>query len=104
MPFFNPVPSFMEEYAKFEKPADVLLNTDVTGIKEGGVTCRDKAGKEFYIECDTVVLASTRKENRDYAYSFAGTAPYVRIAGDCREPKKLKQVIPSSYYAAMDIT
>lgn len=103
MPFFNPIPSFMEEYAGFKKPTDVLLNTDVTAIYEGGVTCRNKDGKEFSIGCDTVVLASTRKDNRDYAYTFIGTAPYIRIAGDCREPKKLKQAVPSAYYAAMDI-
>jgi len=104
MPFFSPIPSFMEVYASFKKPTDVLLSTDVTGIYAGGVRCRDKDGKEFTVECDTVVLSSNRKENRDYAYTFAGTAPYVRITGDCREPKKLKQVVPSSYYAAMDIT
>jgi 2,4-dienoyl-CoA reductase-like NADH-dependent reductase (Old Yellow Enzyme family)/thioredoxin reductase len=104
MPFFNPIPSFMEKYASYEEPADVLLNTDVTGIYYGGVKCRDKDGKEFQIECDTVVLTSTLKENKDYAYTFAGTAPYVRITGDCREPGKLKRVVSSSYYAAMDIT
>jgi len=35
--------------------------------------------------------------------AYSTSAPFVGIAGDCREPKKIKQAVAAGYYQAMDI-
>lgn len=59
----------MEEYASFNQPAEVLLETDLYEVFDGGVRCRGKNGGEPTIECDTVILTATLKDNVDYAYT-----------------------------------
>ena len=34
---------------------------------------------------------------------FYCCAEFVGMAGDCREPKKIKQAVAAGYYQAMDI-
>lgn len=53
-----------------------------TAVAGDGVYARSEAG-ELFIPADTVINASGVRANKEAAHAFEGTAPSVRIIGDC---------------------
>jgi 2-enoate reductase len=79
----------------------IYLETSVKEIWEDCIVCTDKDGKEFTIECDSVISsigyipdpvvpANERESNMDYV-------------GDCKEVGNLRTVIWRAYEVAMRI-
>ena len=60
-----------------------FLNTTVTDITGGKVTYKDKNGAMQSIQADSVVLWNGVKPRTEEAANFMGSAPEVRVLGDC---------------------
>lgn len=101
--FFDPIPGIIEEYSKYRYPVRIINNCNCIEITKDGAKGLYKNGNEVFVVADTVVIAAGMDPLTNEAYSYYGTAPYVRIAGDCRKPSKIKHAVSAGYYAAMDI-
>jgi NADPH-dependent 2,4-dienoyl-CoA reductase/sulfur reductase-like enzyme len=60
-----------------------FLHTTVTGITGGKVTYKDKDGAAQSIQADSIVLWDGLRPRVEEAASFMGSAPEVRVLGDC---------------------
>lgn len=101
---FNPIPAMKKLFRTFDRPVRVVTGCNCTEIFSGGIQgTMVKTGEAITIAGDTVVLAAGTKDQLDKAMTFQGCAKFVGIAGDCREPKKIKQAVAAGYYQAMDI-
>ena len=101
---FNPIPAMKKMFRKFDPPVEVILNCDCQEILPDGIRgLMTETGTEVRIPGDTVVLAAGTENQLAEAMKFSGSAKFVGIAGDCREPKKIKQAVAAGYYQAMDI-
>lgn len=101
---FHPIPAMKKLFRTFEKPVEIVTGCNCTEITEQGIRgIMVKTGEEIFIEADTVVLAAGSRHRQADAIKFNGCAGFVGMAGDCREPKKIKQAVAAGYYQAMDI-
>ncbi len=101
---FNPIPAMKKMFRAFDPPVTYILECEAEEILDGGVRVRMlKTGEERLVEADTVVLAAGTDNRLAEAMAYGSSAPFVGIAGDCREPKKIKQAVAAGYYQAMDI-
>ena len=101
---FNPIPAMKKMFRRFSKPVQVITGCDCTEIFDGGVRgIMTRTGEQITITGDTVVLAAGTKDQQLKAIQFNRCAAFVGMAGDCREPKKIKQAVAAGYYQAMDI-
>jgi len=101
---FNPIPAMKKMFRAFDPPVTYILECEAEEILDGGVRVRMlKTGEERLVEADTVVLAAGTDNRLAEAMAYSTSAPFVGIAGDCREPKKIKQAVAAGYYQAMDI-
>ena len=101
---FNPIPAIKKRFRSYAHPVEYILNCEVREITDTGVIGRSLlTGEEISISADTIVVAAGTENRLQEAMSFSRCAPFVGIAGDCREPKKIKQAVAAGYYQAMDI-
>ncbi len=101
---FNPIPAMKKMFRNFPKPVQIVTGCDCTEIFDGGIRgIMIVTGEEVTLEADTIVLAAGTKDQQLEAIKFNDSADFVSMAGDCREPKKIKQAVAAGYYQAMDI-
>ena len=101
---FHPIPAMKKMFRAFDRPVEILLGCNCVEITDKGIRAEMvKTGVEIFVEADTVVLAAGSRNRLADAMKFNNCAGFVGIAGDCREPKKIKQAVAAGYYQAMDI-
>ena len=89
--------SYLREWFAWKK-VPVYLETTLAEVRDGSIVCKDKAGAEILIECDSVI-------------SSAGYVPApltekksgVHLVGDCRSVGNLRSVIWGAYETAMKL-
>lgn len=101
---FNPIPAMKKLFRKFPNPVQIVTGCDCTEIFDGGIRgVMTATGEKVTLESESVVLAAGTEGRQLEAIQFNDCAGFVSMAGDCREPKKIKQAVAAGYYQAMDI-
>lgn len=99
---YNPVPTFIDWFR--ERGIDVLYHSDCVSVTEDGILIRNtQSGEEQEVPADTVILASGITARKAEAYTFQNTAPFFAMAGDCIQPKKIRDAVFTAYWNAMEI-
>jgi 2,4-dienoyl-CoA reductase-like NADH-dependent reductase (Old Yellow Enzyme family)/thioredoxin reductase len=77
------------------------IKTGVKGINadENGLLCEDGS----HIKADTIVIAIGQRPRRELVDSLRGTAPELRLIGDCVKAGTIRDAIFYGYHAGMDI-
>ncbi|MCL1834759.1 MAG: FAD-dependent oxidoreductase [Oscillospiraceae bacterium] len=81
----------------------VLTLTQCLSIDEGGVTVRDKDGKESYIEADTIVLSAGMKPLSEEAWKLYGIGGQTIITGDCAKPARMNEAVRYGWFAGFNL-
>ncbi len=89
--------SYLREWFKLHK-VPVYLETTLTAVGEGSITCRRKDGSAVEIKCDSVISSAGYIPN-----PLAAEGGKVHLVGDCRKVGNLRSVIWRSYEVAMKI-
>ena len=89
--------SFLRDYFKV-KGVPVHLETGVQEIKDGAVVVKDKEGKVFEIEADSVILSTGYKPQ-----PLAEKARHIHLVGDCAKVGNLRTVIWQAWDVAMKL-
>ena len=101
---FHPIPAMKKMFRRFDRPVEIVTGCNCVEITEQGIRgIMLQSGEEILIAADTVVLAAGSRNRQAEAMQFNNCAGFVGMAGDCREPKKIKQAVAAGYYQAMDI-
>ena len=101
---FHPIPAMKKMFRRFDRPVEIVTGCNCVEITKDGIRgIMVKSGEEVCIQADTVVIAAGSRNRLAEAMQFNNCAKFVGIAGDCREPKKIKQAVATGYYQAMDI-
>lgn len=101
---FHPIPAMKKLFRTFDPPVKIVTGCNCVEITESGIRgIMVNTGVELLLEADTVVLAAGSKDRQADAIKFNNCAGFVGMAGDCRQPKKIKQAVAAGYYQAMDI-
>ena len=101
---FHPIPAMKKMFRRFDPPVEIVTGCNCVEITQQGIRgVMVKTGEEISIQADTVVLAAGSRNRQAEAMKFNQCAKFVGMAGDCREPKKIKQAVAAGYYQAMDI-
>ncbi len=101
---FNPIPAMKKMFRTFPIPVKPVTACNCTEICDGGIRgFMTATGESVFLPGDTVILCAGTRDQMDLAMTFQNCAPFVGIAGDCRDPKKIKQAVAAGYYQAMDI-
>jgi len=79
---------------------EILTETEVMEIDDGGVKVSDKQGKVSTLEADTVVLAAGLKSSRELLETLEDDVPEVYAVGDCVEPRKVINAIWEGFRTA----
>lgn len=99
---YNPVPTFLDWFQ--ERGIQVYHNLDCVAIEDGGVRVRHVVtGEEQRLEADTIVLAAGMVPRKEEAYALQNTASFFAMAGDCVQPKKIRDAVFTAYWNAMEI-
>ncbi len=89
--------SYLRDFFKTNK-VEVHLETGLAAIEEGFVTVKDKLGKEFNIECDSVIMS--------VGYNpapLAKKAKHIHVIGDAKSVGNLRTVIWGAWDVAMKL-
>ncbi len=89
--------SFLRDYFKV-KGVPVYLETGVQEIKDGAVVVKDKEGKVFQIEADSVILSTGYKPQ-----PLAEKSRHIHLVGDCSKVGNLRSVIWQAWDVAMKL-
>ena len=89
--------SFLRDYFKV-KGIPVHLETGVQEIKDGAVVVKDKEGKVFEIEADSVILSTGYKPQ-----PLAEKSRHIHLVGDCSKVGNLRSVIWQAWDVAMKL-
>ena len=86
-----------------EAKVEVRTGLGVKEITEKGVRVEDRAGKQEWIEVDTVILALGRVSVDDLSPSLKGIVPRVYKIGDSLEPRRLLEAIQEAHTWALNL-
>lgn len=93
-------------YAEDAKPIDrvkIHLNTRCIEITEKGVWVENEAQGRFFLDADTIILATGLRKDEDENHEFDGLAKDVILIGDCRQVGDLLNTSSGGYYASLQI-
>ena len=79
---------------------EILTQSTVLEITEGGIIFADKDGRTHTREADTVVTALGLKPRRKLLDDLKGQVPEVYSIGDCVEPRKVINAIWEGFRTA----
>lgn len=99
---FSPIPTFHRWFE--ERNIDLLLNSEVIAVTDGGVIVRNVlTGETQEVSGDTVIVSAGMLDQRDEAekYNDVG-AGYFAMVGDCINPKKIRDAVSTAFWAAME--
>ncbi|MBE5767960.1 MAG: FAD-dependent oxidoreductase, partial [Clostridiales bacterium] len=89
--------SYLRDFFKANK-VPVHLETGLCEIQDDGVTVKDKAGKQFKIKADSVILSTGYKPN-----PLVEKAKNVHLVGDANKVGNLRTVIWQAWDVAMKL-
>lgn len=89
--------SYLREWFELHK-VPVYLETTLTAVGDGSITCRRKDGSAIEIKCDSVISSAGYIPN-----PLAAEGGKVHLVGDCQKVGNLRSVIWRSYEVAMKI-
>ncbi len=93
-------PLLLEEVKKY---ATIYTGYMGTEIKENGVMCKDKEGREKFISGETIICALGQKPRREMVEELEGLVPYTAVIGDAVKVSTITQAVYLGYHAALDI-
>jgi 2,4-dienoyl-CoA reductase-like NADH-dependent reductase (Old Yellow Enzyme family)/NADPH-dependent 2,4-dienoyl-CoA reductase/sulfur reductase-like enzyme len=83
-----------------EAGVQAITGTQVTEIGEGRVVLRSGDGTERSLSADFVLVAVGMSPRREMAHQLAGECADVRLIGDCREPRRIRDAVVEGDLAA----
>ena len=93
-------PLLMKE---LEKYAVVKTSLKAVAVSDEGLVCEDAQGNRVTVEADNILSASGMKPRMNAADSLRGTAPEVRVIGDCLRVANIREATFNGYHAALDL-
>lgn len=88
--------SYLREWFELHK-IPVYLETKLKEVQDGKIICTDKSGKDFAIECESVISCA------GYIPAPLKGGKNVTYVGDCESVGNLRTVIWGAYEAAMKV-
>ena len=85
------------------KCVSILTGVQYEEITGTGVVVRTEAGERRTVEADTVVLAAGAKPNTELVTSVEGKVSQVICAGDCVEPRGIREAVEEGYRAGLTV-
>ena len=85
-----------------ERGVKIFINTRIMRVTKDGIIV-SRAGKEEFIEADTVVLAAGAQSNRKLVDELKGKVPELYAVGDCVEPREAFEAIQEGLEIALKI-
>lgn len=89
--------SYLREWFALHK-VPVYLETTLQSVGDGNIVCKDKAGNEVEIACDSVISSAGYIAN-----PLTKTGGNVHLVGDCLQVGNLRTVVWRAYEVAMKI-
>lgn len=86
-----------------EKGVTLLTGIRYTEITPEGLVVTTKDGQRRVIEADTIVLAAGSTPDKALYEEIKGRVPEVYLAGDCLEPRKIREAIGDGCRIALNI-
>lgn len=82
----------------------VMLNTSCTEILDGGVEVSSVDGtSKSSLPCDTVIISTGVRADRETAEQFYGIVPQTFMIGDCNVPRKIMEATFDGYNIAANL-
>lgn len=91
------------EDAKETDRVRIHLQTRCVEIAENGIWAENETDGRFFLEADTVILATGLRKQEDLVHQFDGLAKDVILVGDCLKVGDLLNTSSSGYYASLKI-
>ncbi len=86
-----------------EKGVNLLPDIHYNEVTREGLVVTTKDGQRKTIEADTIVLAVGSTSDQALYQEIKGRVPEVYLAGDCLEPRKIRDAIEEGYRLALNI-
>jgi len=86
-----------------EKGVEVFTGVKEEEITDEGVAIVDKDGNRLYLETDDVVIAVGSETDKTLFESLKEKVPEIHLAGDCVEPRNIREAISDGYCIALGI-
>lgn len=88
---------------EIDKYATVHTGYKGLEVREDGVLCEDKDGKQVLVEGDSVICALGQRSRRNVVDALRDSAPYVAVIGDAGKVSTITNAVYEGYHAALDI-
>ena len=89
--------SYLREWFELNK-IPVYLETGLKEVQDNKIICQDKNGKDFSIDCDSVISSTGYVPN-----PLVKDSKEAKLVGDCKKVGNLRTVIWEAYEVAMKI-
>ena len=88
---------------EIDKYATVHTGYKGLEVREDGVLCEDKEGKQLLVEGGSVICALGQRSRRNVVDALRDSAPYVAVIGDAGKVSTITNAVYEGYHAALDI-
>lgn len=88
---------------EIDKYATVHTGYKGLEVREDGVLCEDKDGKQVLIEGGSVICALGQRSRRNVVDALRDSAPYVAVIGDAGKVSTITNAVYEGYHVALDI-
>ena len=88
---------------EIDKYATVHTGYKGLEVREDGVLCEDKEGKQVLVEGGSVICALGQRSRRNVVDALRDSAPYVAVIGDAGKVSTITNAVYEGYHAALDI-
>lgn len=88
---------------EIDKYATVHTGYKGLEVREDGVLCEDKDGKQVLVEGGSVICALGQRSRRNVVDALRDSASYVAVIGDAGKVSTITNAVYEGYHAALDI-
>ncbi len=88
---------------EIDKYATVHTGYKGLEVREDGVLCEDKDGKQILVEGGSVICALGQRSRRNVVDALRDSAPYVAVIGDAGKVSTITNAVYEGYHVALDI-
>ncbi len=88
---------------EIDKYATVHTGYKGLEVREDGVLCEDKDGKQVLVEGGSVICALGQRSRRTVVDALRDSAPYVAVIGDAGKVSTITNAVYEGYHTALDI-
>lgn len=88
---------------EIDKYATVHTGYKGLEVREDGVLCEDKDGKQVLVEGGSVICALGQRSRRNVVDALRDSAPYVAVIGDAGKVSTITNAVYEGYHVALDI-